>query len=166
MGLGIFGVSLGLLCSSRNRAIRCHLFLDRWRQQWVYRRHNACRQRAAGGKTMTKPNDVADGSIASHCYRASLLGFALAFTVSMFCMVGGLIHQSRQAHEYRRNAMDLCAWHARRMNGDDPSSHCATVLWGRVVSGKTTCPFCGQKHDKNWISRNAWESQVNAIQSR
>ena len=115
---------------------------------------------------MTEPNDVADGSIASHCYRAALWGFALAFTVSMFCMVGGLIHQSRQANEYRRNAMDLCAWHARRMDGDDVSNKEATQLWKDVVNGVAVCPFCGQRHDESWVSRNAWESQVNAIQSR
>ncbi len=118
------------------------------------------------GKTMNKSNDVDDGSIASNCYRAALLGFALAFTVSMFCMVGGLIHQSRQSHEYRRNAMDLCAWHARRMNGDDVSSKEATQRWRDIVSGVAVCPFCGQRHDKSWVSRNAWGSQVNAIQSR
>lgn len=115
---------------------------------------------------MTKPNKVTDRLAASNPYRSALWGSTLAFTVSMLCTVGGLIHQSRQSHEYRSNAMDLCAWHARRMHGDDVSSEEATQLWRDIVSERVVCPFCGQKHDASWVSRNAWESQVNATQSR
>ena len=68
-----------------------------------------------------------------------------------------------EANRYRRNAMDLCAWHARRMNGDDPASPQATILWIDIISGDRVCPFCGQLHDDAWVSRNAWDSQVNAL---
>lgn len=73
-----------------------------------------------------------------------------------------VIHQAKAAEHYRLNAMDLCAWHARRMEGDVASNE-ATQLWKSIVCGDVVCPFCGQKHDSNWISRNAWNSQVNAM---
>jgi len=125
---------------------------------------NACDQRVREREIEMK-DDITENSVASHCYRAALWGFAMAFTVSMFCMVGGLIHQSRQAHEYRRNAMDLCAWHARRMNGNNVSSKDSTKLWKDIANGTIACPFCGQKHNANWVSRNAWESQINAMEA-
>ena len=74
-----------------------------------------------------------------------------------------LVMKCIESDHYRQNAMDLCAWHARRMYGDDVSSPEATSRWKSIVSGKAICPFCGQKHDSNWISRNAWDSQVNAM---
>ena len=113
---------------------------------------------------MTKPEHADEGFDSSGCYRASLWGFSLAFTVSMFCMVGDLTHQSRQAQKYRNYAMDLCAWHARRMNGDDVASKEATRAWKDIVNGESVCPFCGQRHDESWVSRNAWESQINALE--
>lgn len=71
-------------------------------------------------------------------------------------------YQWRLLRHYRANAMDLCAWHARVMVGD-PSSPEATIRWDRIVSGIDVCTFCGQKHNGDWVSRNAWESQVNAL---
>lgn len=68
---------------------------------------------------------------------------------------------AKRADHYRGNAMDLCAWHARTIFDDDPND--PNQRWVRVRSGELTCPFCGQKHDRNWISRNAWDSQVNAM---
>jgi hypothetical protein len=67
----------------------------------------------------------------------------------------------RQNKIHRSNAMDLCAWHARSMQGDVTSDE-ATALWRDIIRGDAVCPFCGQKHDGNWVSRNAWDSQVNA----
>lgn len=87
----------------------------------------------------------------------------IVFTVIVWLLIATMIYCYSQAYHYRINAMDLCAWHARRMNGDDPSSENATKLWREVISGNRICPFCGQKHDRSWVSRNAWDSQVNAI---
>ncbi len=101
---------------------------------------------------------------ASHCYRAAFYGWALASLVSMLFLTAAVVYQSMAAERYRSNAMDLCAWHARRMNGDDVSSKDSTKLWKGIVNGVTTCPFCGQKHNANWVSRNAWESQINALE--
>lgn len=67
--------------------------------------------------------------------------------------------------DYRANAMDLCAWHARRNHANMASVE-ATEEWKQIVSGKVECSFCGQLHDKNWVSRNAWDSQIEAMQSR
>jgi uncharacterized protein (DUF2384 family) len=72
----------------------------------------------------------------------------------------GCLAQQNQLH--RRNAMSLCAWHARRTVGDVSSDE-ATRLWRGIVSGEAVCPFCGQKHDRHWVSRDAWESQVEAM---
>ena len=86
----------------------------------------------------------------------------LAFVFfALVVALGSAIDCRLQKDNYRANAMDLCAWHARRSCGD-VSSEEATKLWHDIVNGRAVCPFCGQKHDDNWISRNAWESQVNA----
>lgn len=92
--------------------------------------------------------------------------FAITQLVGVVVMGCAMVHFVQQAAMHRTNAKDLCAWHARRMNGDDPTSEAATQLWREIISGKRVCPFCGQKHDGNWVSRNAWESQVNAMELR
>lgn len=75
-----------------------------------------------------------------------------------------LVKSVADLNRYRSNAMDLCLWHARVIFDDDPSD--LNQRWMRVHSGRLECPFCGQLHDKNWISRNAWDSQINAFKKR
>lgn len=57
-------------------------------------------------------------------------------------------------------ARDLCAWHARNIFRDPLNQ---PQRWLKVQNGTKFCPFCGQLHNKYWVSRNGWESQVNAI---
>lgn len=89
--------------------------------------------------------------------------FNLILSVVSLALTILIVHNARH---YRANAMDLCAWHARRMDGDDPASERATQLWRSIVACKAECPFCGQLHDGYWVSRNAWESQLNAFDKR
>jgi hypothetical protein len=63
--------------------------------------------------------------------------------------------------KHRANAMDLCVWHARAIFNDDPNS--VGQRWIEVRNGLRTCPFCGQKHNIHWVSRNGWDSQINAM---
>lgn len=87
----------------------------------------------------------------------------LASLLAMLAIAILLANEANLAKHYKANAMDLCAWHARRMHGDDVSSEEATMRWNRIVSGESVCSFCGQKHNLSWISRNAWDSQVHAM---
>lgn len=84
---------------------------------------------------------------------AAMTGLAATFAV-------GLALQYHQAQRYRDNAMDLCSWHARTIFADDPNVR--EERWRKVHNGLLKCPFCGQLHDKHWVSRNGWDSQVNA----
>ena len=105
-------------------------------------------------ETMKNDQRIAGGGVVAHCL------------VLIFFAVAGLIYQSWQACELRSNAMDLCAWHARRMHGDDVFSETATRRWRSIVDGRSVCNFCGQRHDAAWVSWNAWESQVNGYTER
>lgn len=90
-----------------------------------------------------------------------LLSDVIFATVLLSILITALLVVSYQRDHYRRNAMDLCAWHARVIFGDDPNTE--NQRWVRVRSGELVCPFCGQKHGSGWVSRNAWESQLNAM---
>ena len=89
---------------------------------------------------------------------------SLCLPVAMVCLaimtICGVSVRAYDAAKYRENAMDLFAWHARAMNPDN------NVFWWRVKNGQAVCPFCGQKHDDNWVSRNAWDSQINAAMQK
>lgn len=91
-----------------------------------------------------------------------ILFFDVIFAaVLLGILIATLLFVSYQRDHYRRNAMDLCAWHARIIFADDPNTE--NQRWVRVRSGELMCPFCGQKHGSGWVSRNAWESQLNAM---
>ena len=100
----------------------------------------------------------------STTHKSFFWGLILISIVNPLVLSFQIIRLSRESEKHRINAMDLCAWHARRLDGDYISSKRSTQIWADIVRGNTVCSFCGQKHDTNWISRNAWESQVNALE--
>lgn len=93
-------------------------------------------------------------------------GLLLIFGLGLL-MFGMLLYKSYKYQMLRSNAMDLCAWNARQLTaaekGEPIDGREATAVYARVIKGRQTCPFCGQLHDEQWVSRNAWDSLINAF---
>jgi len=92
-----------------------------------------------------------------------ILFLLISIQVLLFAII---VIQTISANTYRSNAMDLCAWHARRSHSEGVSSEAATRQWRDIIEGRAVCSFCGQKHNSDWISRSAWESQVTSLQMK
>ncbi len=83
-------------------------------------------------------------------------------TIIIFCCY---ISATNSAKIYKVNAMDLCAWHSRViLYKNDPAGDITNeARYTRIRQGIDKCLFCGQKHDENWVSYNAWDSQINTL---
>ena len=86
---------------------------------------------------------------------------------TLLLIAGMLFYKSYQYRVLRSNAMDLCAWNARQLvaaeKGEPIDGREATAVYARVIKGRQTCPFCGQLHNEQWVSYNAWDSLTNAF---
>lgn len=112
-------------------------------------------------ESLKTPEDTYSDHVAGYRDVVVLIGLIAMTVILLFAFE--VSRYSAQAETYRKHAMDLCAWHARRMYGDDPASAEATARWRRIVAGEVPCSFCGSRHDENWISRAAWDAQLNAL---
>lgn len=94
--------------------------------------------------------------------KSDSIAMAIFQLLPTICLAIGLTMEAHRSETNRQNAMDLCAWHARRNYGDVSSPE-ATQVWRDIVKGERVCSFCGQKHDDNWKSKNAWQSMLGSM---